>query len=84
MIRDRLGGPKPHGFDPPKSHIPIIPFLRTWPMSEILFQTTLDSLLPCGNFLLQLFEPVQHDIDLRGRRLRLLDGLDHEEALAVS
>ncbi len=40
------------------------------------------SLFPCGNFLLQLFKPVQHDVDLRQGR-SLFAGLEHQEALAV-
>src|SRR5579863_3072242 len=42
-----------------------------------------NSLLPCGNFLLQFFKPIQYDVDLRRCRLLLLDGLEHQEALAV-
>src|SRR6266851_7635676 len=41
------------------------------------------SLRPCWHAALQLFNPVQHDVDLRVCRLRLLDGLDHQEALAI-
>src|ERR1700676_3809162 len=33
---------------------------------------------------LQLFKPVQHYVDLRRRRLRLFDGLDHQESLPIS
>src|SRR5229473_4291486 len=40
-------------------------------------------LFPGGNFLLQLFKPVQHDVDLRRCRLRLLAGLEHQKALAI-
>src|ERR1700680_3928704 len=65
-----------------KSHYPRIPFVRTWPGTEVLLPTTLDSLLPCRNFPLQLFKPVRNDIDLR-RRLVSPAGLDHQEALAV-
>jgi hypothetical protein len=50
---------------------------------KMLLPTTLDSLLPHRNFLLQFFKPVQHDVDLRRRRLHLLDGPEHQEALAV-
>jgi hypothetical protein len=40
------------------------------------------SLRPGRHAALQLFKPVQHDIDLRWGRL-LLAGLEHQEALAV-
>src|ERR1700694_4159006 len=53
------------------------------PGEEMLLPTALDSLLPCRNFLLQLFKPVQHDVDLRRCRLLLLGGLEHQEALAI-
>src|ERR1700680_3476382 len=42
-----------------------------------------DSILPGRNFLLQIFKPVQHDVDLCRGRLLLPDGLDHQETLAV-
>src|ERR1700684_3049060 len=45
---------------------------------------TLDSLRAGRHAPLQLFKPVQHNIDLRRRRLLLLGGLEHQEALAVS
>jgi hypothetical protein len=50
----------------------------------MILPTTLDSLLPFRSFLLQLFKPVQHDVDLRQGHLRLLEELEHQEALAVS
>ena len=37
----------------------------------------------CGHAAFQFFKPVQHDVDLRRGRLRLLGGLEHQEALAV-
>jgi hypothetical protein len=40
------------------------------------------SLFPRRNFLLQFFKPILHHHDLRGG-LRLLDGLEHQKALAV-
>src|ERR1700681_1282712 len=49
----------------------------------MLLPNVLDSLFPRRNFLFQLFKPVQHDADLRRRSLRLLDWLEHQEALAV-
>ena len=39
--------------------------------------------LPHRNFLLQFFEPVEDDIDLRGRGGFGFDWLQHQEALAV-
>ncbi len=36
-----------------------------------------------GNFLFQLLKPVQHDVDLRRRRLGRGHGLEHQEALAI-
>jgi len=39
-------------------------------------------LFPDGTRRFQLFKPVQHDIDLRGR-LRLLVGLEHQKPLAI-
>ena len=63
-------------------HIPIMPFLRTWPRRAILLSNTQDSLLPRRNLLLQLFKPVQHDVDLC-RGMRLLAWLDHQEVLTV-
>jgi hypothetical protein len=41
---------------------------------------TLKSLFPCGNFLLQFFKPVQHDVDLSRR---LFAGLDHQKTLPI-
>ncbi len=41
----------------PNSQLPIIPFIRIWPRREIFLPTTLESILPGGNFLLQLFYP---------------------------
>ena len=49
----------------------------------MLLPATLGSLLSRRNFLLQLFKPVQHDVDSRRRQLLLLVGLEHQEALAV-
>jgi hypothetical protein len=65
-----------------QSHIPIIPFIGTWPSREMLLPTTLDSLLPRRNSLLQLFKPVQYDVDLRGGG-SLFGRLDHQEPLTV-
>src|ERR1700674_3811652 len=50
---------------------------------EMVLPTTLDSLRPGRHAALQLFKPVQHDVDLRRRRLRLLACLEHQEALAI-
>lgn len=36
-----------------------------------------------GDFLLQLFEPVQHHVDLRGSLGLLLVSLEHQKALAI-
>ena len=61
-------------------HIPIIPFHRTWARTELLLAAALNLVFSGGNFLLQLFSPIQHDADfLRA----LLCGLRQEEALAV-
>src|SRR5437899_449705 len=49
----------------------------------MLLPTKLDLLRPCWYAALQLFKPVQHDVDLRWRRLRLFDRLEHQEALAI-
>jgi hypothetical protein len=49
----------------------------------MLSPTTLDSFLPGRHAALQLFKPVQHDVDLCWCRLFLLGGLEHQEALAV-
>ena len=49
----------------------------------MLLPTTLDSLLSSGIFLLRFFKQVQNDVDLCGRRLRRLNGLEHQEALAI-
>jgi hypothetical protein len=65
------------------SHIPIIPFHRTWPKTEMLLAAALNLFFSGGNFLLQFFKPVQHDVDLRRCRLLLLGGLEHQEALAI-
>src|ERR1700682_3514522 len=40
-------------------------------------------LLSCGHAALQLFKPVEHDVDLRRRGGLLLVGLEHQEALTV-
>src|SRR5580700_132452 len=52
-------------------------------VSSILPNHSSTSISPRRNFLLQLFKPVQHHIDLRRRRLPLLAGLEHQEALPV-
>jgi hypothetical protein len=48
----------------------------------MLLPTTLDSLRPRGNFLPQLFTPVQHDADVCRSSLLLFDGLKHPKPLA--
>ena len=50
---------------------------------ETFLPTTLDSLCPGRHAALQLFKPVQHDLALPRCRLRLLAGLEHQEALAI-
>src|SRR5712664_4679123 len=42
-----------------------------------------ESLLLCRHAALQLFKPVQHDVDLRRGGSLLLVWLEHQEALAV-
>src|ERR1700676_2828954 len=55
---------------------------RTWPRSEMLLAAALNLIFPSRNLLLQLFKPVQHDVDLR-RPLRLCSRLEHQEVLSV-
>jgi len=55
---------------------------RELTQKEILLPTALNSLLPSRNFLLQLFKPVQDDVDLRCC-CRLIIFLDHHKPLAV-
>src|SRR3984893_14595282 len=61
------------------SHIPIRPFLRTWPGTEILLAAALNLVFSGWNFLLQFFKPVHDDVDLRW----LHSGFKHQEFLTV-
>jgi hypothetical protein len=82
MIPGGFGGPRPVGFDTPKrphSDNPVSQDLAYWRETALLIMA--NSLLPCWNFLLQLFKPVQHDVDL-WRRL-LFACFHHEESLSV-
>jgi hypothetical protein len=63
-------------------HIPRSPFLGTWPRREKVSPKMAHSLLTIGNFLLQLFKPVQHDVDLRGGG-SLFGRPNHQEPLTV-
>jgi hypothetical protein len=56
---------------------------RELTQKKILWRTMLDLFRPGRHAPLQFFEPVQHDIDLRGCCLACLVGLNHQKALAV-
>jgi len=40
-------------------------FLRTWPKIAMRLPAPLHTLLPCRNFLFQLFKPVQRDVAMQ-------------------
>jgi hypothetical protein len=61
------------------SQFPRTPFLRSWPRAENLLAAVLNLVFSGGNFLVQFFKPVHHDVDL----CRLHRGFQHQEFLAV-
>ena len=56
---------------------------RTVRQTEFCLTAPALSLLLGRHFLLQLFQPVQYDVDLRRGRLPPFGGHEHQEALAV-